>query len=316
MVMNRLKILFGILIGMSLFQSCWEEDEIIPGEQEMVLRFEFPQGNNSWDEDLVAIQEQFGVCMIYKDLDSSDLSRSWTGTGYVSTSYRGENLTDEQAEFYTNFFKNHVFAYLRPEITQRVLPPYWYMMYDFHAAWDFGMMIIKTDLTYYNEGLDFWVTCLEGEYNSFTGLQTKRPETAAEYLQYRGWIFSMIFTEACENGTIVIPEEFHVGFDYQTEVTYLPEYEDDENFYIRSGFPGRMVNGFNFTSLQSIVRTNRTDNFVQYLNLGMRYTKEEYEALWPSSDYPFIYEKRQFVIDYMKNTYNIDLEAIQRGPQI
>ena len=129
MVMNRLKILFGILIGMSLFQSCWEEDEIIPGEQEMVLRFEFPQGNNSWDEDLVAIQEQFGVCMIYKDLDSSDLSRSWTGTGYVSTSYRGENLTDEQAEFYTNFFKNHVFAYLRPEITQRVLPPYWYMMY-------------------------------------------------------------------------------------------------------------------------------------------------------------------------------------------
>ena len=48
----------------------------------------------------------------------------------------------------------------------------------------------------------------------------------------------------------------------------------------------------------------------------MRYTKEEYEALWPSSDYPFIYEKRQFVIDYMKNTYNIDLEAIQRGPQI
>lgn len=126
----------------------------------------------------------------------------------------------------------------------------------------------------------------------------------------------MIFTEACENGTIVIPEEFHVGFDYQTEVTYLPEYEDDENFYIRRGFPGRMVNGFNFTSLQSIVRTNRTDNFVQYLNLGMRYTKEEYEALWPSSDYPFIYEKRQFVIDYMKNTYNIDLEAIQRGPQI
>lgn len=301
---------------MSLLQSCWEEDEIIPGEQEMALRFEFPQGNNSWDEDLVAIQEEFGVCMIYKDLDSSDLSRSWTGTGNVAAQYRGENLTDEQAEFYTNFFKNHVFAYLRPEITQRVLPPYWYMMYDFHAAWDFGTMTIKTDLTYYNEGLDFWVTCLEGEYNSFLGTQTKRPETAAEYLQYRGWIFCAIFTKACANGNIVIPEEFHVGFDYQTEVVNLSAYEDDENFYIRRGFPGQMLNGFNFSPLSSIARTNRTDNFVQYLNLAMRYSREEYEALWPSSEYPFIYEKRQFVIDYMKNTYNIDLEAIQRGPQI
>ena len=302
---------------MSLLQSCWEEDDIIPSEQEMALRFEFPQGNNSWDEDLVAIQEQFGVCMIYRDLDSSDMSRSWTGGGGFSATYEGENLTDEQAEFYTNFFKNHVFAYLTPEITQKVLPPYWYMMYDLNAVTQWGTLELKSEQRLYTGGLDFWASCLEGRLNPLTGTQIERPETAEEYLSFRGWILCTIFTEACSNGNIVIPEEFHTGFDYQTEITYQTGYEDDENYYIRRGFPGRMVNDkFNFSALQRVSYTSRTDNFVQYLNLGMRYSKEEYEALWPSSDYPFIYEKRQFVIDYMKNTYNIDLEAIQRGPQI
>ena len=55
---------------------------------------------------------------------------------------------------------------------------------------------------------------------------------------------------------------------------------------------------------------------MQYINLGMRYTKEEYEALRPSSKYPLVHEKRQFVIDYMKRVHNIDLVAIVRGPEL
>ena len=60
-----------------------------------------------------------------------------------------------------------------------------------------------------------------------------------------------------------------------------------------------MYTTFNFSDLQSVTKINPQTNFLQYINLGMRYTKEEYEALRPSSKYPLVHEKRQFVIDYI-----------------
>lgn len=302
---------------MSVFQACYEEDEIIPAEGEMELRFEFPQGDNSWDEELAAIKEEFGVCLIYKDVDSTDLSRSWTGGGGLTMEFKGQNLNDEQAEFYTSFLKNHVFAYLNPQVTQKALPPYWYMMYNFRSVFSFGTMEIYSYQSFYNGGLDFWVICLESEFNPLDGTQLKRPETPEESLIARGWVLSSILARACNKGTIVVPEEFHVGFDYQTPISYASGYEHEADYYIKRGFPGRVTNSsFNFSPLKSIADTNPTDNFIQYMTLGIRYSKQEYEEMWPSAEYSLIHEKRQFVIDYMKSTYNIDLEAMHDGPQL
>ena len=77
-----------------------------------------------------------------------------------------------------------------------------------------------------------------------------------------------------------------------------------------------MYTTFNFSDLQSVTKINPQTNFMQYINLGMRYTKEEYEALRPSAKYPWVHEKRQVVIDYMKRVHNIDLVAIVRGPEL
>ena len=127
----------------------------------------------------------------------------------------------------------------------------------------------------------------------------------------------MILTKPCENGTIVVPEEFQVGFDYQTPVSYQDGYEHEDDYYIKRGFPGRILtSSFTFIPLQDISKITPQNNFIQYINLGIRYSKEEYEAMWPSSEYSLIHEKRQFVIDYMKSTYNVDLEAMHDGPQI
>ena len=49
---------------------------------------------------------------------------------------------------------------------------------------------------------------------------------------------------------------------------------------------------------------------MEYIKIAMRYTKAEYEEMWPSATYKLIHEKRKFVIDYIKNTYNVDLEKI------
>lgn len=315
MVMNRLKIVLYGFICMLLLSACYHEDEVIPSDKEMALRFEFPQGNNSWDEDLVAIYEKFGVCLIYKGFEEVDFNRSWTGGGFGGvTSYRAESLNDEQALFYTNFFKNHVFAYLYPELTQKVFLTYYYMVYDLHAAWITPTMVVKSDVTY-ADGLDFWASCLEGEVNPLFGTQTKRPTTAVDYLKCRGIILKRIFEKALDVRNIVMPESFNAGIDYYTKLETGPGYEEDDNYYVKRGFPGIIDLNFNgFSPFYTSITPQA--NFLQYICLGIRYSQEELEKIWSSSMYPLLYEKRQFVINYMKETYNIDLEEINRGPEL
>ena len=65
--MNWKNILF-VGISLLLFSSCYNEDKIVPMEAEdEILRYEFPQGENTWDKDIVEISEKFGVHLIYKN---------------------------------------------------------------------------------------------------------------------------------------------------------------------------------------------------------------------------------------------------------
>lgn len=57
------------------------EDPITPSGNYSVLRMEFPQGNNSWDEDIKEIHDKYGVYLLYKDITPADLNRKWTGIG-------------------------------------------------------------------------------------------------------------------------------------------------------------------------------------------------------------------------------------------
>lgn len=103
-----------------------------PHRRRHELRFKVPQGTNSWDDDISQIQKDFGVYLIYKDLQDEDFNRSWTGG--ASTNYKGEGcINDEMAKFYTEFMKKHVFSYLNNEkckkVTSKLLPLYWYMAF-------------------------------------------------------------------------------------------------------------------------------------------------------------------------------------------
>ena len=149
------------LLGCVLFFSCYNEDTLTDDASgEDLVRFEFPQGTNSWDDDVVAIKEKFNVCIIYKDFQASDLNRTWTGS-IGSQTYFGEGLkSDEQAEFMISFMKNHVFAYLNPAITQKVFPMYYYMVYDCHAPFVFGPYNLKAPMKNIFDGMDYWSLCM------------------------------------------------------------------------------------------------------------------------------------------------------------
>ena len=52
-----------ILLFCLTFSSCYNEDIINPTPDPLALAggFEFPQGNNSWDNDVMKIYQDFGV---------------------------------------------------------------------------------------------------------------------------------------------------------------------------------------------------------------------------------------------------------------
>ena len=60
----------------------------------------------------------------------------------------------------------------------------------------------------------------------------------------------------------------------------------------------------------------REDAFLDYVNIAMRYTREEFDQRYPADQYPFIRQKYDLVNRLMADTYHIDLEAIAQGPEI
>ncbi|HJA14158.1 MAG TPA: putative zinc-binding metallopeptidase [Candidatus Butyricimonas faecavium] len=305
--------IFVLMIFVTIFSACYDEDKIIPLESDdEILRYEFPQGENAWDQDIVEISEQFGVYLIYKNFKENDFNRSWTGSGLGGTLYYGYDLTDEQAEFSTNFMKNHIFAHLNKAIVNKVLPMYWYMVYDYHTSTEFiPGMAFKVAQRFYDEGLDFWGICLfYGDPCPLTGETIETPETPEEFRLRRCATLGEIFQESFDKGNFVIPTGFTDGFDYKTEVLSNDADKLDENYYIMRGFPGIMDPDFDGFSPVYKNPTPLNQHFMEYIKIAMRYTKAEYEEMWPSATYRLIHEKRQFVIDYMKNTYGVDLEKI------
>ena len=71
--MKKIIYIMGLLACMALFTSCYEEDTLTPTEGGIELRFKVPQGNNSWDDDIAQIYEDYNVYLIYKDLQRADL---------------------------------------------------------------------------------------------------------------------------------------------------------------------------------------------------------------------------------------------------
>lgn len=131
-------------------------------------------------------------------------------------------------------------------------------------------------------------------------------------------IIDEVINTAIANGNIIIPEdEFDAGFDHLTPIVRSEDIESkaDPNYYLKRGYPG------NVNSLSGKHSKPDSDNpptaketFIGYLQIAMRHTKEEREVMFPSATYPFLSTKFDFVTNYLKK-YNIDLEAIAKGPE-
>ncbi|WP_065219185.1 MULTISPECIES: hypothetical protein [Butyricimonas] len=312
----KYKNIFSLIFLLATLVACDDEKKLYPRSEDAssISRFEFPQGSNPWDQDLEEIANAFGTIPIYTAFDTLDLNQAWSGTFTIK--YYGEPLSDEYAIFYTDFFKNHVFGFLKPELCKGVLPNYIYLVDDLRQVGAFTGGYVP--LLCFWGGLDYWAFSFRAKEENLAYLDYGSiiirpykpydlPKTPWEYKMRRTVILQNILAKMVEKGKIAIPADFQTGgvFDYSKKISISV---NAENYYMKLGYPGRMLEtAYDFTSLQTNVTMDAKTNFASYLKLGMRYTRDSVLIKYPEDKYPLIIRYYDFTVKYMKDKYDWDI---------
>lgn len=297
-----------------------EEDTLYPRSEDVssLSRFEFPQGNNAWDQDLQTLANEFTTIPIYRGFDTLDLNRKWTGTAEIK--YAGKGLNGEYAEFYTDFIKNHIFAFLKPELTQGVLPQYIFLTDELRDRQQQG----DYSRTFYWGGLDFWAICLHVKDSSLAEVNyggnfiikmsypIDLPQTSWEYKARRTIFLAEIARKIVEEENIEIPPTFS-NIDYTTANTDFTN-QNAENYYLKKGImdvithaPAGYSDKYDFTKNSKTTTNNATTNFYSYIQLALRYTRDSVLIQYPQEKFPKIIEYYDFTVNYLKEKYDWDV---------
>ncbi|TKB97198.1 hypothetical protein [Pedobacter cryotolerans] len=320
--MKKIFIYSALLVSITLTLSCYKEKLIVPSSLEGADRFKFPQGTNDYDLAVKKVYDDFGIKIIYKGFDDKDFGLSWTSPAFGK---QGFDIPENQQKDAVNFIANHIFGNLNAKITNKVLPPYFYVADSLSQSSVTGTFQTTTPINYYYTGLDFWAFTWDGvrgeTKNLTTGVSTYttarvRPITSFQYFYKRGVILKEIFKSAVDKGNIVPPENFNSGIDFTTPIVTAAASSSDVNYYKKRGFPGQMTNTLNFNIgiVSLVTNTGPTRNFIDYIHLCMRYKPDSIEVNYPKSQFPIIHQKYPIVIQYMKDKYGIDLDKIATKP--
>ncbi|MCX4368505.1 MAG: hypothetical protein OSJ41_03215 [Duncaniella sp.] len=319
------KALLYTTLGLLALTGCSSEEPLQPTGNYSVLRFEFPQGNNPFDEDIREIHDEYDVYLLYKDITDTDLNRQWQslGTGKLLT---GDPVPDEYVPFYVNFIKNHVFQYLSPDAVRAGLPVKIYMLENFGevntpgsgtgtgtggtGTGGTGTRPNTSIVTTKTDGFDYWAISFTRE-----GIEKNDPDAMRQARCQ--FIYQMILPQY-ESGKIVESQAIHNKLDFETSFSTDV---NDPNYRLNRGFPHRVTDKFQFSTVtyyaSQIHPSNSAyrvdyDYFLTWIRIGMFMPRAEIEEMY--ADYPLVLEIYNDVIDYMLDTYGIDLEGICKGP--
>lgn len=325
-----------VLFACLLLTSCYEDDMIVPDEFGGSGRFEFPQGTNSWDEEIGEIYNNYGVRLIYKDIKDEDFDKSWIGGsggggggGFGTMTYHAkECINDEMIQFYIRFMKDHILSFTSSQIREKVFPMYWYLAFDFHSLYSIPAFNYCSYTAMINQGdmqlMDFWITCFWGQtvgadVNPLTAWSSPTAGNKASYDVQRYNIMSMIMASAIQRGNITLSDEFSTGLDFGTLLvtSNTEESIQNPNHYLNRGFPGSasVVGGALYYQPPTAPRPESPNNvLLGYIQIMMAFTAVQREEMFPAATYPLLKQKFDYVQNFMKQRYDIDLEAIANGP--
>lgn len=335
--MFKKNVIIGILISLFILTAC-SDDKLDSFEKTNMIRFEFPQGENSWDQEIKQIAEEWGIYIIYKDYTKEDLNRSWVFSRYNPV-YEGDLPSEPEVQIYLNIIKKWVLStYNKDEESDRSkLPVYFYLVNNYHDA-DSNYMRLNM------KGFDYWSLSFTTEEFS-GGLDARYEHSVACTFGYKSILAHLEQEKIISSGFPDMTDYVSsVGSRYLTYEKWKEEYPDKDdwewkwwypyqkdpvNVYYKRGFVPEISTTFDeetgcpeWMPLISLewktwppVEERILNDFLNYVRFAMVYTENKVYEKYPvnSEDESLneanklIRDKYHFVTEYMRSVYQIDL---------
>ena len=352
-------ILFGSV-------SCVDNDNIGPIEKVNFLQFDFPQGNALWDKEIEQIAKDWGMYIIYKNVDSTHLNRMWTIPYYTDPIYVCSEPSSEDIQIYLDLVQEWLLGSLdkTKEEDKKQLPYYLYLVNDLNDGNPQSQTYQKRHIQFKKDGLDYWSLSFTSEELA-AGLTPEIIHSVACAFSYPS------LKVRFETKEYKIAPGFAEMSDYETEIgrrylsyeqwkeenPYMPDKgyydnwdidecdKDEYNAYQSRGFAVQLGEDFkpitnkngeptygaptwmpwivtisygveldrNPGPVAASIEERVMEDFMNMIRTAMTYSSEQIKYPLDIEDpikqagNKIIIDKYNLVIEYMKNTYNIDL---------
>ena len=260
-------ILWMLLSIVAFVVSCRDDDPIGMVEKDDLLQFEFPQGTNEWDKEIEQIAKDWGMYIIYKDIDSTDLNMTWSTKPTLTTPVLVANpVTDEEVVVYLDLVKNYLLGNMDSTKKEDLaaLPYYFYFVKDLNDGNPNSMTYGQMSLQIYQEGFNYWAL-------SFTSEELEGGLAPAQLHKVASSFIYPSLQSRFRSGEYVVPAEFGDISDYETLVGI--DYMSVEEFVAMYGMPAEYYS--------MIVLPDSQDEANYYRNRGFAPTvSENFEIEW------------------------------------
>ena len=335
------------LLGLIAIISC-ADDKLGEVAIHDLNRFEFPQGNNPWDKEIAQIANDWGMYIIYKNVDSTVLNQVWTMPDFRGPIYVCDEPSDEQIQEYLRIIEEGLLTTLdkTKEGDRKQLPVYLYLVNNFRDNNQKSSTLGKT-VQVKLDGFDYWsLSFTDQEWEEGLSIETTHKITCTfgypkiEAALLSGEIavpaeFSRLSDYSIRIGTRYIsfeqykkenPSAFPPGMDFMYQTIYemsVPTYErSNENSYTHRGFVPEVTKEFVAVKQHYGCPTwmpwikQSVMGFEQDINLD--YLKTEEERI-PADFLSYVRYAMTYTEEYIRAEYpveGIEDEYAQRGNQM
>jgi hypothetical protein len=282
------KIMTGcLLLLMCVILSCRKEASLVPDQ--IPDFYTLPQGNQPYDDSIVAFHQKYGSYILYK-FTPTDLTYNYSSTLPVTSG----PANPAWIKYTLDYFKSECLNYYPESFLQKVMPFKILLAAYIDTSWRIGLEV--TPIGRAETG--FCAT--QGTLAIGWADSTLAQQSPARLKALRGFMHRSFIEQALLSGGLEVPADFRKN----TPDSYT------------SAYPG--VDGI-LESLATLRITNATViwDFTSYVCAITGHTKAELDAtiLSPSFDRRGLVQlKYNAVINFFKNNYNIDLQAIGNHP--
>lgn len=224
------------MILVALFGCCLscgdDQDNLAPLSDVDLQPLKFPQGNNPWDKEIEQIAKDWGMYIIYKDVDSTLLNRIWTTSMEGRQTYTCDPLNDDEIQVSLALVKNWLLGSLDKERKEdlKELPYYFYLVKNYgYKGYENELVPVMLN----KNGFNYWSLSFTTEQFS-DGIDKEMTHTVACAFSYPGLKTRFL------SGEYVVAPDFEYMSDYESKIgTRYHSFEDflQENPWIVQIYP-------------------------------------------------------------------------------